>query len=744
MGGWIVAKKYYPLVLVLISLILSIILILPSLYPKKISVIVPFDGTLFPADISPALFAWSDSSKASFWKIDFKTADNKEILKISSDSDKCYPAPKDWNTIKKASLDKEITVDITGYKNIVGINVRRSLCSFKIRTSVDSVSSPIFFRSVTLPFEYANKHMDSIKWCIGDVSSGESPRVVLENMPVCGNCHSFTHDGKTLGMDVDYANDKGSYIITSIKKDMVLDKREVITWNDYKPEDKEMTFGLLSSLSPDGRYAISTVKDRSVFVPKDDLYFSQLFFPLKGILVYYDRQTKKFNSLPGADDKKYVQSNPSWSPDGKNILFTKSLADSIKKSGNKVILTNEQCEEYLVGGKKFKYDIYSIPFNNGKGGEAVPLEGASGDDKSNYFPRYSPDGKWIIFCKADTFMLLQPDSKLYIIPSEGGTPRLMNCNRNIMNSWHSWSPNGKWLVFSSKNFSPYTQLFLTHIDEQGNDTPPVLLSSFNFPERAANIPEFLNNSPDCISKISERFMDDYSYYRSGMFFEDYFKDSEQAEKDFNTALSLNPKNAQVHLSLGKIYFDKKEYSKAEKEFAEALKINPLDHITHNELGVIYKVQGKFDLAEKEFQSALKIKPDNFFAHHNLGYMYMQKKEYIKAEKIFLNLIKIIKNKGINEADAVTSATSKNYIVRAHANLGNCYSAQNQYEKAIKEFQTAVNLDPESEMTHISLANTYINNGQSDNALKEYEIALRINPSNESLKNDIQKIRQMSK
>ena len=64
-------------------------------------------------------------------------------------------------------------------------------------------------------------------------------------------------------------------------------------------------------------------------------------------------------------------------------------------------------------------------------------------------------------------MLLQPDSELYIMPAAGGEARRLECNTARMNSWHSWSPNGKWLVFSSKANSPYTQLFLTHIDEQG-------------------------------------------------------------------------------------------------------------------------------------------------------------------------------------------------------------------------------------------------------------------------------------
>jgi len=77
----------------------------------------------------------------------------------------------------------------------------------------------------------------------------------------------------------------------------------------------------------------------------------------------------------------------------------------------------------------------------------------------------------------------------------------MNCNRKIFNSWHSWSPNGKWLLFSSKVNSPFTEIFMTHIDENGNDSPPVLLSRFSDSEYAANVPEFVNIKPDAISEI---------------------------------------------------------------------------------------------------------------------------------------------------------------------------------------------------------------------------------------------------
>ncbi|NIM70663.1 MAG: hypothetical protein GTO48_09490, partial [Xanthomonadales bacterium] len=47
------------------------------------------------------------------------------------------------------------------------------------------------------------------------------------------------------------------------------------------------------------------------------------------------------------------------------------------------------------------------------------MPGASHNGMSNYFPRFSPDGKWLVFCQSDSFMLLQPDSTLYIVPSTG-------------------------------------------------------------------------------------------------------------------------------------------------------------------------------------------------------------------------------------------------------------------------------------------------------------------------------------
>ena len=137
---------------------------------------------------------------------------------------------------------------------------------------------------MVLPFSEAVKDPSRLRWRFGVISDERMPPVVLEKLPVCGNCHSFSADGKTLAMDVDYANDKGAYAVTGVAREMKLTTSDIITWSDYKRDPANPTFGLLSQISPDGRYVVSTVKDRSVFIAKPDLTFSQLFFPIQGIL----------------------------------------------------------------------------------------------------------------------------------------------------------------------------------------------------------------------------------------------------------------------------------------------------------------------------------------------------------------------------------------------------------------------------------------------------------------------------
>ncbi|MBN1291182.1 MAG: tetratricopeptide repeat protein [Candidatus Latescibacteria bacterium] len=752
---------YGLLAIFIIAVILYVFL--PNFSTKELVIVYPKNNSLFPPEISPAKFCWNDStSGADMWNIEIQFANGGKTVTGLSSTTEWTPAADKWETIKENSLEKSAIVTIKGYKSsffgkIMTRNKTLSENTVTISTSADSVGAPIFYRDVPLPFDFAREKMELIQWRMGDVSKSERPPIVLENLPVCGNCHSFTPDGATLAMDVDSGGDKGSYAITPVEEHIFLTREKLITWNDYKRDDGNFTFGLLAQISPDGRYVTATVKDRVIFLGKNtDITFSQLFFPVKGIVGIYDRETKKFFSLPGADDPDFVQSNPVWSPDGKYIIFARApMTEFLKNDKTKnivltrgqsaVVLGGEQYIEDTANAATFAFDLYRIPFNEGKGGTPEPIRGASNNGKSNYFARYSPDGKWIVFCQARSFMLLQPDSKLCIMPADfSEEPREMKYNTGLMNSWHSWSPNCRWIVFSSKENSPYTDLFIKHIDENGKDSPPILLHNFSSNDRARNIPEFVNIASGGIQQIEESFVDYYSYTRRGDKLKDYGK-FDEAEKSFRISIDMNPDFIDAHRELAYLLRNMNRIDEAEEEFKIALKLDPDDPLSHLNLGEIYLGRGEYEKAEKffrtsviydskyapayqglgliqlakgdtkeakeNFERAIKLDPDLPDTHYNLGVIYMGEKDFEKARESFELVLRY-------KTDIDT-----------YLRLGTIHLYDKEYDKAEDRFKTALRIDSQNPQALHNLGIIYMNKKEFDKAENAFRHAHKLDPNN---------------
>jgi dipeptidyl aminopeptidase/acylaminoacyl peptidase len=489
------------------------------------------------------------------------------------------PDAETWEKIKRRSVKSPATIAFTGFADD-DLKLPLSSGSVTISTSVDPVGAPIFYRDVPLmmwpkgqkgsiqplpPFA-----IPLIKWKLRNIAEPQS-HIVMENLPTCGNCHSFSLDGKTLGMDLDGPkNDKGLYAIVPVSKNMTIRNQDVIRWSSLQDNPQTKTsapavkrFGFMSQVSPDGRYIVTSIgppglgNDHKNELPDfaaglaDRLYsmnfkgppFNQFFYPTRGILAWYDRQEQKLRPLPGADDPHFVHTSAFWSPDGKYLIFSRAVArDPYPADAPKAEYANDLNETQI------QYDLYRIPFNEGRGGNAEPVVGASNNGMSNNFAKVSPDGRWIVFVQNRNGLLMRPDSKLYIVPFAGGKARLMKCNTSLMNSWHTFSPNGHWLAFSSKARSPFTRLMLAHIDANGNDTPAIIVDNTTAANRAVNIPEFVNIPADGLAKIDPQATEFYRLFNQAY---DLIENNQWTEAIpiLRAALEKDPDFAVAHYGL---------------------------------------------------------------------------------------------------------------------------------------------------------------------------------------------------
>ena len=208
------------------------------------------------------------------------------------------PDAQTWETIKKHSVKRPATVTITGFANESAAQPL-SRGEVTIQTSKDPVGAPIFFRDVPLIsvpigekgviMPLPTEAVPLIAWRLRYLAETKS-RLMMEGLPTCANCHSFSRDGKTLGLDVDGpGNDKGLYGIVPVKKETSIRNEYVIRWSSFAEEKASKRFGFMSQISPDGQYVVTSIEDPGSHI-KDfdcrlfngfykDYGFGQVFYP---------------------------------------------------------------------------------------------------------------------------------------------------------------------------------------------------------------------------------------------------------------------------------------------------------------------------------------------------------------------------------------------------------------------------------------------------------------------------------
>ncbi len=696
--------------------------------PARLSIDYPLNGSLFPPEITAPTFLWHDSSAATRWVvevtfakggslridaagdllqrglIDTNAGPGLELTPEQASTRTWKPDDATWDRIKRLTVNAPATIAIRGEGTDSLATV--SLGKVTIATSSDPVGAPVFYRDVPLMLPSPDQKgpitplpqeaLPLIKWRIRDIAQPES-RVVMENLPTCANCHSFSRDGKTFGLDMDGPrNDKGLYALVPVSRNMTIASKDMIHWSSFQLNDEARAgeaavkrFGFMSQVSPDGQYVVTSIgppnnttkhaNEEPGFAPGilDRLYstnyrslaFTQVFYPTRGILAWYDRKTETMKPLPGANDPRYVQTSAFWSPDGKYLIFSRALArDPYPPGVPKPLYANDPNETQI------KYDLYKIPFNEGRGGKAIPVLGASQNGMSNNFPKVSPDGKWIVFVQCKNGLLMRPDSRLYIVPFEGGKARLLNANTKLMNSWHTFSPSGRWLAFSSKGRGPYTQLMLTHIDEKGNDTPAVMVENTTAANRAVNIPEFVNlPRGETIAKIDPQATE---FYR---LFDVAFKQMAagnipEAIVTMRQAVGRDPSDALAHYVLATALSANNQETDALVEYRKAVEREPKNPNYLDHLAVSLDLNGDSAGAVEQLRKAIAVDSTSAEYQFNLGVVLEARGDFAAAVDPLIR--------------SVEYSRGKNWL--CFAELAKAYAKSGHAADAVQMAQQAIN------------------------------------------------------
>ena len=735
---------------VVVATMSAIVVLAGESRPASLTIDYPQDGSIFPPEFTPPTFIWHDAAdQATVWQIDIMFADGSSPIRVESRGEpwstgeidrRCVSSTNElpklspeqsgahtwvpdagiWEKIKKHSVVGPATLTISGFSEKDHEHAL-SRGGVAIQTSKDPVSAPIFYRDVPLmPSEtekgtikpLAANAIPLIQWRLRNVGAPQS-RVVLEGIHTCANCHSFSLDGKTMGMDMDGpGNDKGLYALVPIKPQMSIRNEDMVSWNPS--QDRQYAFnrvGFMSQVSPDGQYVLTTVSSAGR-APQNNFYvvnfkdyrFLQVFYPTRGILAWYSRATGQRHPLPGADNPRYVQTDGVWSPDGKYIVFARAEAkEPYPPDGKMADYANDPKEVQI------QYDLYRVPFNDGKGGEPKPIAGASANGRSNTFPKVSPDGRWIVFVQCLNGQLMRPDSQLYIVPAQGGQARRMRANMAPMNSWHSFSPNGRWLVFSSKRRSPYTQMYLTHIDEEGNDSPAILIENSTAANRAVNLPEFVNIPQDGLLRISTPAVDMYTKFdeavqlgKKGQY--------EAAIAEWEKIAETDADDARVQNNLGSALAWSGRFEEAVPHYEKGLELNPQYHAIHNNLGLALAATGHPDEAILQFRKGLEFYPESADLHNNLGRVLAARGQLDEATAQLKKAVEIDSN-----------------LAEAQNNLGRVLASKGQMDEATAQFKKAVELNPNLADAQNNLGIALLSTRQLEEAKPHFEKAVEINP-----------------
>jgi hypothetical protein len=452
----------------------------------------PQDGALFPMNWLRPRFRFKPASGETLFEIRLQTPVEKNDLVVYT-SNTIWTMPDEiWKGLAAHAAGQKITVIVRGAKS--GGAPTRTEGTFEIAPVAPGGS--MVYWATTGPAE-GDATSKLVGFGVGEAGTIDALRVSqvaetgidIENGTVkparagsaegkvtCIGCHTSTPDGKAVVFNDGWP---WSAITASIEKDTVGQRPDGVTPAGAKIIQQPWvgTFTFSKAVWDAGkRIGISSYSNPALgwdgpahnVVATTRLAWFDLAaagtMPASGAELQnavMTMQNTAFGFLDRTGDARAAV-NPDFSHDGTKIVYTSTDEAAGGHTGGLDRPTTEA-------------DIYTVPYNDKKGGTAAPVQGASQPGVAEYYPDFSADDQFIAFTRVGNingYFYYRPDGEIYVVPAAGGEAIRLAANDppkcsgqtspGVINSWPKWSPSVQsagnkqyyWMIFSSAREFP--------------------------------------------------------------------------------------------------------------------------------------------------------------------------------------------------------------------------------------------------------------------------------------------------
>lgn len=436
---------------------------LPPIYPDYADVTIPVNI----APLNFELLTDVDETVTRF---------SAEGIEIICNGQKVCPDIDKWKNLTTKVAGKDINVEVFAEKDGQWVRFK----PFVIHVSKDSIDSWMSFRLISPSF-VSYEELTLNQRCLEDFRE----EVFVDNMLCstefggqCVNCHSFQQYNPQRMQFHARENNGG----TIIAYDGQLQKVNM-------QHDSLLSAGVYPAWHPTLKLiAYSTDKTIQSFHTAHPNKIEVL--DTQSDLILYDIEKNTVTTIEQQPDELEVF--PAWAPDGKALYFCSAHF--------KYEAGSPGAEEILTRAGEVKYNIYRKDFDPAtrRFEEREMVFCADTMGCSATLPRFSPDGKWLLFTMGASgcFHIWHHEADLWLMNTKTGEARpLDECNSPDTESYHTWSSNSRWIVFSSRRQDGvFTRPFIAHVDDEGQASKPFelpmqdpdyhlqLMKSYNVPE----------------------------------------------------------------------------------------------------------------------------------------------------------------------------------------------------------------------------------------------------------------------